>query len=67
MRGEVGQRWTGGERVDRVAEILDVEVPVGAERGVDARVAEDALDAVSIDLRSEQERSHGVPLMPRSA
>jgi hypothetical protein len=60
MRGNLGHRWTSGEHVDRVAEILDVEVPVGAEGGVDARVAKDALDAVSIDLRAEQQRGHGV-------
>ena len=60
MRGDLGHRWTGGECVDRVAEILDVEVAVGAERGVDARVPEDALDAVSVHLRPEQDRSDGV-------
>jgi len=61
MRGDLGHRWTRGERVDRVAQVFDVEVPVGAEGGVDARVAEDPLHAVSIDLRPEQERSYRVP------
>ena len=67
MRGDLGERGTGGQRVDRVAEILDVEVAVGAERGVDARVAEDALHAVGVHLGPEQERCDGVPVMPTSA
>jgi len=32
MRGDLGHRWTGGERVDRVAQVFDVEVAVGAEQ-----------------------------------
>jgi len=67
MRAHHGGGWASGKRRHGVPEILDVEVSVGAERGVDARVPEDALHAVGVHLGSEEKGRDRVAVMPRSA
>ncbi len=53
--------------LNRLAEILDVEMAVRAEGHANVRVPEDALHAVRVDAGPQKRSSCRVPIMPRAA